>query len=96
MSGGKSRESILMPTIYEIQDRNYELARRINAEALSNPQSPYAGKFVGIWNGQIVATADTAEEVVRRLREVTSNPMETMFIEASYDDTQANYIWCCR
>jgi hypothetical protein len=85
-----------MPTIYEIQKRNDELARRINAEALSNPQSPYAGKFVGIWNGQVVVTADTAEEVVRRLHEVASNPMETTFIEASYNYDEDNYIWCCR
>ena len=40
-----------------IQDINRELANRINAEARSNPQSPYANKFVGIANGKVVVIA---------------------------------------
>ena len=36
-----------------VKDLNRQLARRINDEARSNPQSPYANKFVGIANGQV-------------------------------------------
>ncbi len=41
-----------------VQERNRELADQINAEARSNPQSPYANKFVGIANGKVVVVAD--------------------------------------
>ena len=43
------------PTVLEI---NRALAERINQEARDNPHSPYAGKFVGLANGQVVATAN--------------------------------------
>jgi hypothetical protein len=39
-------------TMATIQDVNRDLANQINAEARSNPQSPYANKFVGIANGK--------------------------------------------
>ena len=38
----------------EIHKRNMELVRRIHLEVLHNPNSPYAGKWVGIANGQVV------------------------------------------
>jgi hypothetical protein len=44
---------------------NWELADRINAEAKRDPHSPYAGKFVGIANGRVVAVADTWREAFR-------------------------------
>ena len=44
-----------------VQDRNRELARKINQEARQNPQSAYAHKFVGIANGQVVVIADNPE-----------------------------------
>ena len=31
-----------------VQELNRQLAGRINAEARSNPQSPYANKFIGL------------------------------------------------
>ena len=72
---------------------NRELARRINAEALSNPQSPYAGKFVGIANGQVVVVADDLDEIVNRLREVEPDPMRTFCIEAGRDYDRVAEIW---
>ena len=38
----------------EVQKVNRELAERINREARKDPTSPYAGKYVGIANGEVV------------------------------------------
>ena len=48
-----------MSTLVDLQTRNRELARQINEEALRNPQSPYAGKFVGIEESR-----DTVAQIV--------------------------------
>jgi hypothetical protein len=74
MSGSK--------TVLEL---NEELARKINEEARRNPNSPYANKFVGIVNGQVVVIADDLDEVGRRLREIESDPQKCFWIEASRD-----------
>ncbi|MCU0875389.1 MAG: hypothetical protein MUE50_23915 [Pirellulaceae bacterium] len=37
-----------LPTLAAVRERNQRLADRINQEAKQNPNSPYAGKFVGI------------------------------------------------
>jgi hypothetical protein len=65
--------------------RNAELARRINQEARANPQSPYAGKFVGLLNGQVVVVADDLDEVDRRLRELSADNKAMFIVEASRD-----------
>ena len=41
----------MMPNSESVRERNQELADRINQEAKQNPNSPYAGKFVGIVDG---------------------------------------------
>src|ERR1700692_4127504 len=75
------REEKIMPdTILEI---NRELANRINAEARSNPQSPYANKFVGIANGKVVVIADDLDTMARRLRQIEPDPSKTFGVEAS-------------
>jgi hypothetical protein len=76
-----------------VQELNRDLARRINAEARSNPQSPYANKFVGIANGQVVIVADDLDEVVRRLRQIEPNPGNSFFVEASRDYDEVHEIW---
>ena len=70
-----------------IQKTNSDLADRINQEALADPQSPYAGKYVGIANGQVVAVADTLHDAICLLREAEPNPERTQCIEASRDYT---------
>ena len=80
-----------MPTT--VQEVNRELALKINAEARSNPNSPYANKFVGIANGQVVAVADTLEEMVRRLEAVEPDPAKTFCVEASEDLDRVHEIW---
>jgi hypothetical protein len=72
---------------------NNELARQINAEARSNPASPFAGKYVGIANGQVVVVADSWREVASRLREVEPDPAKCQCIEASADYDAVHEIW---
>jgi len=77
-------------TVLEI---NRELANRINAEARANPQSPYANKFVGIANGQVVVVADDLEEMDRQLRQAEPDPRKCFGIEASRDYDEVEEIW---
>ncbi len=79
-----------------VQDVNRELARKINEEARRDPQSPYANKFVGIANGQVVVIADTLDEMVRRLRQVEPDPSKTFGLEASEDPDEVHEIWRLR
>jgi hypothetical protein len=76
-----------------VQALNRELARRINEEARSNPQSPYANKFVGIANGQVVVVADDLDELARRLRQAEPDPSKTFCVEASRDYSVVEEIW---
>src|SRR5216117_1145280 len=68
-----------------VQEINRELAQRINAEARSDPHSPYADRFVGIANGQIVVVTDDLDDLARRLRQAEPDPTKTFGIEASRD-----------
>lgn len=76
-----------------IQELNRDLARRINAEARSNPQSPYVNKFVGIANGQVIVVTDDLDELARRLRQAEPDPSRTFGVEASRDYTEVHEIW---
>ena len=82
-----------MENVNDVQDRNRALAQRINDEARTNPRSPYAGKFVGLANGQAVVVADSLEEVVERLEQFESDPQRTFCIEAGLDYDAAQSIW---
>ena len=79
-----------------VQDRNRELASKINEEARRNPQSPYANKFVGIANGQVVVVADDIDEMVRRLRQIEPDPSKCFGVEASRDYSEVHEIWGLR
>jgi hypothetical protein len=72
---------------------NERLARQINREASTNPNSPYAGKFVGIANGQVAVIADTLDEVARQLRSVEPDPAKTYCLEAGVDYDAVQEIW---
>jgi hypothetical protein len=82
-----------MSDIVNILEINRELARKINEEALRDPQSPYAGKFVGIANGEVVVVADNLDEMARRLRQIEPDPKKCFGVEASRDYTITEYIW---
>ena len=76
-----------------VRERNRELADRINREAKQNPDSPFAGKFVGIADGRVVVVAETLRETIERLRRVEPDPAKCCCIEASYDYDQIHDIW---
>lgn len=76
-----------------VSDVNRDLARRINAEARGDPQSPYANKFVGIANGQIVAVTDDLDELARLIRHAEPDPSKTLCVEASCDYDEVHEIW---
>jgi hypothetical protein len=77
----------------EIREINEALARQINQEARANPQSPYAHKFVGIANGQVVVVADGLDELGRRLGEIEPDPQKCFWVEASRDYDEVEEIW---
>ncbi|HEV2945894.1 MAG TPA: hypothetical protein VGX70_00865 [Gemmataceae bacterium] len=85
-----------MPACSSTQELNRQLARKINEEALRNPRSPYANKFVGIANGQIVVVADDPDDLARRLRQAEPDPAKTFWVEASRNYDQVEYIWSLR
>jgi hypothetical protein len=72
---------------------NAALARQINDEARRDPASPYAGKLVGIGNGQVVVVADTWREVATRLRQAEPNPAKCYCIDASKDYDEIEDSW---
>jgi hypothetical protein len=82
-----------MSTANNVQELNRELARKINDEARRDPQSPYANKFVGIANGQVVVVADDLDDMVKRLRQIESDPAKTFGLEASEDPYQVDEVW---
>jgi hypothetical protein len=77
----------------KVQDLNRDLARRINEEALRDPQSPYANKFVGIANGQVVVVADSLDEMARRLERIEPDSRKCFCVEASRDYSEVIEIW---
>jgi hypothetical protein len=79
-----------------VLERNRQLAQKINEEARKNPQSPYANKFVGIVNGQVVVIADDPNELGHRLRDIEPDPRKCFCVEASRDYGEIHEIWGLR
>jgi len=82
-----------MSSVRTVRELNEELARQINEEARRDPHSPYANKFVGLANGQVVVVADDLDELARRLRQVEPDPAKTFGVEASQDPDEVHEIW---
>jgi hypothetical protein len=82
-----------MTTAEVVQGLNRDLARIINEEARGDPHSPYAGKFVGIADGHVVAVADDLDELVRLLRQIEADPTRTFCLEAGLDYDDVQEIW---
>lgn len=79
-----------MPTIKEI---NRELADKLYVEAQRDPQSPYAGKKVGIANGQVVVVSESWTEVGRAVRAAESDLSRTCCIDMAQDYDSVQEIW---
>jgi hypothetical protein len=82
-----------MDSLSEVQQRNRELAEQINREARSNPASKFAGKFVGLANGQVAVVADSLDEMLKRLLQVEPDPQRAFWIEAGLDYEAVQEIW---
>ena len=74
------------------QALNRELARKINDETKANPDFPFAGKFVGIANGQIVTVGDDLDEVVQMVERLEPEPQNSFIIEASRNYNEVHEI----
>ncbi len=82
-----------MSTLEEVRRQNQELADRIKEETSKDPHSPYAGKCVGIINGQVVAVDDEVYAVLRRLSELETDAHRVFLVDPNYDPTKVEYIW---
>jgi hypothetical protein len=87
------KENKTMTPSHTVLPENQELARRINHEARADPKSQYAGKFVGIANGQVVVVADNWRDVSMRLRAIEHDPLKCYCIEASADYDAVHEVW---
>jgi hypothetical protein len=76
-----------------VSQLNRKVADRINEEARKDPASPYAGKFVGIIDGQVVAVAGELREVMRRLRASGADPSRMFCLEAGRDYSRVVEMW---
>ncbi|HEX3148362.1 MAG TPA: hypothetical protein VHR66_09785 [Gemmataceae bacterium] len=83
-------------TATEVQNANQQLADSINDEARRNPHSQYAGKIVGIAEGQVVVVADDWDELDERMRQLVADPSNTLSLEVGLDYEQAQEIWGLR
>jgi hypothetical protein len=85
-----------MSTSLAVSDLNLELARKINEEARNDPQSPYAGKVVGIVNGQVMAVASDLDELVQRLCQLQVDLSQALSVEVGIDYDEVQEIWALR
>ena len=82
-----------MSTLEEEREQARALGRRINRDARSNPDSPYAGKVIGILRGQAVIVAETLDEVADALARLESDPQRRYFVDASADYDSQHKVW---
>ena len=75
------------------QQSNLEVANRINRETRTDPASPYAGKFVGVWHGEVVVVGDTLDEVCDALDAMGDHEDQAVAIEASADYQSKVMFW---
>lgn len=75
------------------EDSSQELAKRINCEARSRPQSPYAHKYVGIARGKVIAVADKLSELLRLMDEAGVPRDQGVCIEAGANYEGPHHIW---
>ena len=69
----------------ETQQKNLEVAQRINRETRANAASPYAGKYIGVWHEEVVAVGDSLDEVSKQLDALGDENLEAVCIQASVD-----------
>src|SRR5687767_4022030 len=67
-----------------VMTTNERLARKIRREG-KQPGSPYANKFVGLANGEIVVVADSLNDVSTRLRKIEADPARCYIVDVAAD-----------
>jgi hypothetical protein len=72
------------------------LARTINEAARHDPGAPFAGKFVAICDGQVVADADELDGLVERLHQIDADLAKTLCLEVGIDYNHVQEIWGSR
>ena len=85
-----------MAQVLTVVESNRRIAEQINSAASQDPHSPYAGKFVGIVNGQVVAVDDDAEVVLTRLEQLEPKPENRFCFEAGLEYDRVAEIWSTR
>ena len=93
MKALRSMKENPMSTTISILQLNRELAEQMNEDALRNPQSPNAGKFVGIANAKVIVIADNWRAVSNALRQAEPDPSMTFCIQLGRDYTEVHEIW---
>ncbi len=77
----------------DVQQKNLEIAQRINRETRANAASPYAGKYIGVWHEEVVAVGDTLDEVSKQLDALGDENLEAVCIQASVDYKKPVMLW---
>src|SRR6266404_5333411 len=72
--------------------KHCEIAQQISAEA-KDPNSPYHGKYVGLANGNVVATGDTSKCVEEAVDRIEPNRLNTFTFHVDEDETEVVEIW---
>jgi hypothetical protein len=67
----------------EVYKLNTELAEQIQGEIDRNPNSPYAGKWIGIAKGQVVIVSEDTDEIFARLAEIEPEPLLRFIVEGA-------------
>ncbi len=73
------------PKMTPEQEKNWEIALRINRETRATSGSPYEGKYVTVLNGEVVAVGDTLDEMTENLNALGVDYSQSVGIEASAD-----------
>ena len=84
-----------MLTMSEEQKKNWEFAKQFSREVRADANSPYAGKYVGIQSQQVLASANTPEELQDNLQAQGADLDAVMVIQASVDHEQTYHLWEC-
>lgn len=83
----------MVATTNTIEQINRKLAEKLDQEVRDNPQSPYAGKKIGIANGKVVVVADDWDEVGRQLRTAEPDGKKRYCFEIGKDYGGVHEIW---
>lgn len=78
------------------QEKNLEVANRINHETRANPDSLYAGKYIGVWHEEVVAVGETLDDVCQQLDELGDKDFQAVCLGASIDYETPVMIWGLR